>query len=50
MSEKYTLKEVKTSDDEKKWLSFPAKLYKKGSTTIFVGKGKDHHERTRWHF
>ncbi|MDN5348675.1 MAG: hypothetical protein PWQ54_71 [Bacteroidales bacterium] len=29
MSEKYTLKEVKTSDDEKKWLSFPAKLYKK---------------------
>jgi RHS repeat-associated protein len=21
-----------------------------GSTTIFVGKGKDHHERTRWHF
>jgi CheY-like chemotaxis protein len=23
---------------------------KRGSTTIFVGKGKDHREKTRWHF
>jgi hypothetical protein len=34
MSEKFVLKEVKTSDDEKKWLQFPSLLYKNDSNYV----------------